>query len=221
MRPLAEVIHLADVILEQNDYHVFGGRIDSQSLPTWSSNRYRFNGKEQLATATADLGFTDYGARMYSSRLSRWTTPDPLADKYHSTSPYTFSGNNPVNYVDPDGRFIGTTLDIISVVSGVKNLAQNIKAGNVKDAVIDGVGVVVDMAAVLMPVVPGGVGTARHLIKAGDASADLVTDAIKATSKVSDANKGAKTYITYTKKIPRRAKSIPVERVDTEQPKKF
>ena len=76
------VENLADVILEQNDYHVFGGRIDSQSLPTWSSNRYRFNGKEQLPTATADLGLTDYGARMYSQKLSRWTTPDPLADKY-------------------------------------------------------------------------------------------------------------------------------------------
>ena len=98
------VENLEDVILEQNDYHVFGGRIDSQSLPTWSSNRYRFNGKEQLATATADLGLTDYGARMYSQKLLRWTTPDPLADKYHSTSPYAFSGNNPVNYVDPDGK---------------------------------------------------------------------------------------------------------------------
>ena len=32
-----------------------------------------------------------------------WTTPDPLADKYYSVSPYAFCGNNPLNFVDPDG----------------------------------------------------------------------------------------------------------------------
>ena len=38
------------------------------------------------------------------SRYARWATPDPLADKYYSTSPYAFCNNNPVNFVDPDGR---------------------------------------------------------------------------------------------------------------------
>ena len=103
---------LSDVILEQNDYYVFGGRIENPQFPNWSRNRYRFNGKEQLATATADLGLTDYGARMYSQKLSRWTTPDPLADKYHSTSPYAFCGNNPVNYVDPNGKKIYYAKDV-------------------------------------------------------------------------------------------------------------
>ena len=40
------------------------------------------------------------------SRYARWATPDPLADKYYSTSPYAFCNNNPVNFVDPDGRFV-------------------------------------------------------------------------------------------------------------------
>ena len=35
-----------------------------------------------------------------------WTTPDPLADKYYSISPYAFCNNNPVNFVDPDGEDI-------------------------------------------------------------------------------------------------------------------
>ncbi|MBE6235651.1 MAG: hypothetical protein E7112_05395 [Bacteroidales bacterium] len=47
---------------------------------------------------------TDYGARFYDSSVIRWTTPDPLAEKYYSTSPYAFCNNNPVNFVDPDGR---------------------------------------------------------------------------------------------------------------------
>ena len=36
--------------------------------------------------------------------FSRWLTMDPLAEKYYSISPYAFSLNNPVNFVDPDGR---------------------------------------------------------------------------------------------------------------------
>ena len=31
---------------------------------------------------------------------------DPLAEKYYGVSPYAYCGNNPVRYVDPDGRKI-------------------------------------------------------------------------------------------------------------------
>jgi hypothetical protein len=31
-------------------------------------------------------------------------SPDPLASRYFSYSPYHFSGNNPIRFVDPDGR---------------------------------------------------------------------------------------------------------------------
>ena len=179
---------LSDVILEQNDYYVFGGRINSQALPSWSSNRYRFNGKEQLATATADLGLTDYGARMYSSRLSRWTTPDPLADKYFSTSPYAFCGNNPVNYVDPNGKAIETLWDIASVVSGVKNLIGNVRDGNYKAAFGDGVGIAVDAAAILVPGVPGGVGAIRAGTKAANTACEILKleDDLKSFKKAAE-----------------------------------
>lgn len=31
---------------------------------------------------------------------------DPLCEKYYSTSPYAWCGNNPVRFVDPDGRVL-------------------------------------------------------------------------------------------------------------------
>lgn len=38
--------------------------------------------------------------------VSRWLSRDPLARKYPSHSPYNFVGNNPIIYVDSDGREI-------------------------------------------------------------------------------------------------------------------
>lgn len=38
--------------------------------------------------------------------VSRWLSPDPLAAKYPSLSPYNFTANNPILFIDPDGRDI-------------------------------------------------------------------------------------------------------------------
>ena len=35
---------------------------------------------------------------------SRWLTPDPLAEKFPWISPYAFCYNNPILYIDPDGK---------------------------------------------------------------------------------------------------------------------
>ena len=43
-------------------------------------------------------------ARWYYPAICRTTTMDPLAEKYYSTSPYVWCGNNPVRFVDSDGR---------------------------------------------------------------------------------------------------------------------
>ena len=96
------VTDASSVILEQNDYLPFGTRVNLSAQAYDPANRYRFNGKEEQVTGS--LGLTDYGARLYDNLLPRWTTPDPLAEKYYSISPYAFCNNNPVNFVDPDGE---------------------------------------------------------------------------------------------------------------------
>lgn len=50
------------------------------------------------------LWWYDNEARQYDSLTMRFTTLDPLAANYPSLSPYAYCANNPVNYIDPDGR---------------------------------------------------------------------------------------------------------------------
>ena len=86
--------------LEKINYYPFGKRWDAADLPI-SGNRYLFNGKEWQATGAVNL--LDYGARMYDANLGRWFVQDP---EYQSANPYAFCYNNPVRFIDPDGRKI-------------------------------------------------------------------------------------------------------------------
>jgi hypothetical protein len=36
--------------------------------------------------------------------ISRWMSPDPLANEFYSESPYNFGHNNPIRFIDTDGR---------------------------------------------------------------------------------------------------------------------
>ena len=50
------------------------------------------------------LNSYDYGARQYYSVVPAWDRVDPLCEKYYNISPYAYCGNNPVKYIDPDGK---------------------------------------------------------------------------------------------------------------------
>ena len=63
---------------------------------------YKFGGKEY--DEMFGLNQSDFEARYYSGIIPTFTTPDPLAEKYYSISPYAYCLNNPINMIDPDGR---------------------------------------------------------------------------------------------------------------------
>jgi RHS repeat-associated protein len=64
-------------------------------------DRFKYNGKEQQP----DIGYYDYGARMYDPTTGRWFGIDPLALLSCNVSPYTFVKNDPINYIDIGGEF--------------------------------------------------------------------------------------------------------------------
>ena len=52
------------------------------------------------------LDYYDYSARIYDPVTTRFTTMDPLSEKDYSISPYVFCNNNPVKFVNPNGKDI-------------------------------------------------------------------------------------------------------------------
>jgi len=50
-----------------------------------------------------ETGWYYYGARYYDPQVSTWLSVDPLAEKYPAFSPYNFTMNNPVRFIDPTG----------------------------------------------------------------------------------------------------------------------
>ena len=89
--------------MEYSIYNYNHNANGAMTLKTDTDNRYRFNGKERHDWA--GYAYIDYGARMYNPVIGSWLSPDPLADKYTSTSPYVFCAGDPVNYVDKKGEF--------------------------------------------------------------------------------------------------------------------
>ncbi len=66
------------------------------------SSPYRFNAKE----LDGETGNYYYGARYYNPVWGIWLGVDPLAHKYPSMSPFVFTGNNPIMFIDPNGMEI-------------------------------------------------------------------------------------------------------------------
>ena len=77
------------------------GEITNEYNSSWQSGnipKYAFNAKE----LDEETGFYYYEARYYAPPM--FISRDPLFEKYPTFSPYAYCVNNPVKYVDPDGR---------------------------------------------------------------------------------------------------------------------
>ena len=75
-----------------------------------SEQPWKYNGKEFVEMHGVDE--YDSKARWYYPAICRTTTMDPLAEKYYSTSPYAWCGNNPIRNIDTDGRKVVFVKDV-------------------------------------------------------------------------------------------------------------
>ncbi|WP_172805236.1 RHS repeat domain-containing protein [Aquiflexum balticum] len=98
------VMSVSSAIVQETHYDPWGLELTGigYEYAGVKKNKYLFNGKELIEDN--GLQYYDYGARMYDPAIGRWGIVDPLADQFQSWSPYSFSFNNPLRFIDPDGR---------------------------------------------------------------------------------------------------------------------
>ena len=90
-----------------------GGRINASSAGSgtdvWYYTRDHLGSTRLITDANGAVkersDYYPFGARMYDPCLGRWTTQDPLAEKYPGISPYAYCADNPVNPGGRDGGF--------------------------------------------------------------------------------------------------------------------
>src|SRR6056297_695772 len=107
-------------MLHTTHYYPFGMQMAGMSYDS-DNLKYLYNGKElhDDQVMGAQLNWYSYGARFYNPQIGRWMNIDPMAEKYDAFSPYNYCVNDPVNYVDPDGRYVesyrtlGEIIDIL------------------------------------------------------------------------------------------------------------
>ena len=92
------VVNASGIVEQVNHYYPYGGLMGEST--NGDIQRYKYNGKE--LDRMNGLDWYDYGARHMDG--IRFTTIDPMAEKYYGVSPYVYCADSPVRYVDPDGR---------------------------------------------------------------------------------------------------------------------
>ena len=82
------------------NYTPFGELMqDNSGGPYKDKFSYRYTGQEY----DAETGLYNYRARVYDPDLARFYSTDPARQLF---GPYTYVGNNPVKFIDPDGRTV-------------------------------------------------------------------------------------------------------------------
>ena len=173
--------------LWRESYRPYGERIQHQ-VDT-SQHSLFYTGKEH----DDDTDLTYFGARYYDSNIGRFMGMDPVSfseDNPQSFNRYAYVNNNPYAYTDPDGRILETGWDLFNIGLGAVSFGTNLVSGNFGGAALDFAGLVVDVAAAVVPGVPGGAGFAlksaregaeqvgKQLVKhADDAARKLANDA--------------------------------------------
>jgi RHS repeat-associated protein len=89
---------------QRTQYYPSGLPMASTVADNSSLQSYKYNGKEFVEMHGLDT--YDYGARGYNPSYGRFTSVDPLAEKYYSLSPYAYCLDNPMRFIDPDGRLV-------------------------------------------------------------------------------------------------------------------
>ena len=93
------ITNLDGEVVQHIEYVPFGEVFVEERNNIWNTP-YLFNAKE----FDEETGLYYYGARYYDPRISLWISTDPKQESYFAFSSYVYCGNNPLIYIDPNGK---------------------------------------------------------------------------------------------------------------------
>ena len=100
-------------IVKQISYDSFGNIINDSS-PSFAIP-FSFAG----GLHDRDTELVRFGARDYDPTIGKWTAKDPIDFAGGDANLYGYVGNNPVNYVDPEGESITGVIIVVAAAYGI------------------------------------------------------------------------------------------------------
>lgn len=99
------VYHGKTNVVSTQDYYPFGLTFNEYERTASTPQNYKFGGKEEQEDW--GVGVMDFEARFYDGAIGRFMNVDPLADAggQESWTPYHYTYNNPIAFIDPTGMF--------------------------------------------------------------------------------------------------------------------
>lgn len=142
-----EVVWPVNGVSEPNQLLPFGAEIhQSQDETIYDLN---FTNKE----LDRDLGLHYFGARFYNAELCRFLSPDLIGGRPEdplSWNRYLYCLNNPIKYVDPNGKF--PFLAVAGIAAGIAYFSESANAPQTPEDVVSSKG---PLYTVLAPAIMG------------------------------------------------------------------
>jgi RHS repeat-associated protein len=154
-------------VVARHDFMPFGGEV---APPIPPQEKRLFTGKERDTETELDY----FGARYYRANVGRFTTIDPVytwqenLEDPQRWNRYAYARNNPLKYVDPDGRAIDTIFDIASIAYDLYKIARE---GATRTNVL---ALGADVGAAVIPFATGGGAAVRAGARGIEEGAHLV-----------------------------------------------
>ncbi len=128
-------------VLTFNDYYPFGQLLPNRHGSS-DSYRYGFQGQEKDDEVKGEGNSYNFKYRMHDPRVGRFFARDPLSGKYPWNSPYAFSENKVIQFVELEGLEIGMSHIYASVSpEAYQGTAEQVSVETMHYA-LDGIGLV-------------------------------------------------------------------------------
>ncbi len=139
-------------VKESYHYDPFG-IIDSSSRKPGTSTPFLFVGKLGVMYESSSLYYMR--ARYYAPKSGRFMSEDP----FWNTNLYTYTDNNPLTNIDPNGTYIETALDIASLSYDIYDYRRN-------PSTLGALYLAADIVTTALPILAGGGTALRGLVSA-------------------------------------------------------